>query len=106
MLLNLVICLRICFVIQETLAVPQMMVVGDTTDMFMPLLDGFLCDPGKSSHVIDALMEQIPTQFNETRTTETVLLPAIKAGMEALKVHMILSYFIFFNYILERKIWV
>lgn len=71
-----------------------MMVVGDTTDMFMPLLDGFLCDPGKSSHVIDALMEQIPTQFNETRTTETVLLPAIKAGMEALKVHMILSFFL------------
>lgn len=63
-----------------------MMVVGDTAEMFMPLLDGFLCDPEKSSHVIDALMEQIPTQFMETRTTETILLPAIKAGMEALKV--------------------
>uniref|UniRef100_A0A2S2QTF0 Protein transport protein Sec24C n=1 Tax=Sipha flava TaxID=143950 RepID=A0A2S2QTF0_9HEMI len=71
--------------IKETLAVPQMMVVGDTTEVFMPLLDGFLCDPEKSSHVIDALMEQIPTLFNETRTTETILLPAIKAGMEALK---------------------
>jgi len=63
-----------------------MMVVGDTMEMFMPLLDGFLCDPEQSSHIIDALMEQIPTQFNETRTTETILLPAIKAGMEALKV--------------------
>lgn len=66
-----------------------MMVVGDTGEMFMPLLDGFLCDPEQSSHVIDALMEQIPTQFNDTRTTETILLPAIKAGMEALKVHFI-----------------
>lgn len=66
-----------------------MMVVGDTTEMFMPLLDGFLCDPEKSSHVIDSLMEQIPTQFNDTRTTETILLPAIKAGMEALKVYFV-----------------
>ncbi|XP_050536806.1 protein transport protein Sec24D isoform X2 [Daktulosphaira vitifoliae] len=71
--------------IKETLAVPQMMVVGDTSEMFMPLLDGFLCDPEKSSHVIDALMEQIPVQFNETRTTDTMLYPAIKAGVEALK---------------------
>ncbi|XP_060840274.1 protein transport protein Sec24D isoform X1 [Rhopalosiphum padi] len=71
--------------IKETLAVPQMMIVGDTSEVFMPLLDGFLCDPEQSSQVIDVLMEQIPTQFNETRTTETILLPAIKAGMEALK---------------------
>ncbi|XP_050054357.1 protein transport protein Sec24D isoform X41 [Aphis gossypii] len=71
--------------IKETLAVPQMMIVGDTSEVFMPLLDGFLCDPEESSQVIDVLMEQIPTQFNETRTTETILLPAIKAGMEALK---------------------
>ncbi|XP_025201157.1 protein transport protein Sec24D isoform X3 [Melanaphis sacchari] len=71
--------------IKDTLVVPQMMIVGDTSEVFMPLLDGFLCDPEQSSQVIDVLMEQIPTQFNETRTTETILLPAIKAGMEALK---------------------
>jgi protein transport protein SEC24 len=71
--------------LKETLAVPQMMIVGDTSEVFMPLLDGFLCDPEQSSQVIDALMEQIPTNFNETRITETILLPAIKAGMEALK---------------------
>ncbi|XP_060880025.1 protein transport protein Sec24D-like isoform X2 [Metopolophium dirhodum] len=69
----------------ETLVVPQMMIIGDTSEVFMPLLDGFLCDPEQSSQVIDALMEQIPTHFNETRITETILLPAIKAGMEALK---------------------
>ncbi|XP_060879413.1 protein transport protein Sec24D-like [Metopolophium dirhodum] len=71
--------------LKETLAVPQMMIIGDTSEVFMPLLDGFLCDPEQSSQVIDALMEQIPTHFNETRITETILLPAIKAGMEALK---------------------
>jgi len=69
-----------------------MMIVGDTSEVFMPLLDGFLCDPEQSSQVIDALMEQIPTHFNETRITETILLPAIKAGMEALKVWFVSQY--------------
>ncbi|KAG8233361.1 hypothetical protein J437_LFUL005822 [Ladona fulva] len=71
--------------IKGTLAQPQMMVVGDVQDMFMPLLDGFLCDPQESSVVIDHLMEQIPAMFSETRETETVLAPAIQAGLEALK---------------------
>lgn len=71
------------------------MVVGDTTEMFMPLLDGFLCDPEKSSHVIDALMDIIPTMYSETRTTETILLPAITAGMEALKVQIIFDSIVF-----------
>jgi len=70
---------------QGCLAQPQMMVVGDVQDMFMPLLDGFLCDVEESSTVIDALMEQIPAMFAETRETETVLAPAIQAGMEALR---------------------
>lgn len=67
------------------LAQPQMMVVGDVHEMFMPLLDGFFCDPEESSAVIDALMEQIPIMFGETRETETILLPAIQAGLEAIK---------------------
>jgi Vesicle coat complex COPII, subunit SEC24/subunit SFB2/subunit SFB3 len=62
------------------------MVVGDVQDMFMPLLEGFLCDPTESEAVIDSLMEQIPTMFADTRETETVLAPAIQAGLEALKV--------------------
>ncbi|XP_076263106.1 COPII coat complex component secretory 24CD [Rhynchophorus ferrugineus] len=71
--------------IKSTLAAPQMMVVGDTQDMFMPLLDGFLCTPEESESVIDALMEQIPVMFADTKETEIVLLPAIVAGLEALK---------------------
>ncbi|KAH1004221.1 hypothetical protein HUJ04_004007 [Dendroctonus ponderosae] len=71
--------------IKGTLAGPQMMIVGDTQEMFMPLLDGFLCTPEESEAVIDSLMEQIPTIFAETKETEIVLLPAILAGLEALK---------------------
>ncbi|KXJ83215.1 hypothetical protein RP20_CCG007980 [Aedes albopictus] len=71
--------------IKSTLAQPQMMVVGDVQEMFMPLLDGFLVDPEESSAVIDSLMDQIPKMFGETRETETILLPALQAGLEALK---------------------
>jgi protein transport protein SEC24 len=71
--------------LKSTLAQPQMMVVGDVQDMFMPLLDGFLVDPEESSVLIDLLMEQIPKMFSDTRETETILLPAIQAGLEALK---------------------
>lgn len=63
-----------------------MMIVGDMDDMFVPLLDGFLCDPIESLTVISSLMQQIPSMFANTRETDTILLPAIQAGMEALKV--------------------
>lgn len=70
---------------KENLAQPQMMVVGDIHEMFMPLLDGFFVDPEESGAVIDALMEQIPKMFGDTRETETILMPAIQAGLEAIK---------------------
>lgn len=63
-----------------------MLVVGDTQEMFMPLLDGFLADVEESESLIDTLMAQIPSMFGETRETETILAPAIQAGLEALKV--------------------
>ncbi|XP_035905681.1 protein transport protein Sec24D [Anopheles stephensi] len=71
--------------LKSSLAQPQMMVVGDLQEMFMPLLDGFLVDPEESATVIDALMDQIPKMFGDTRETETILLPALQAGLEALK---------------------
>lgn len=71
--------------LKSSLAQPQMMVVGDLQEMFMPLLDGFLVDAEESATVIDALMEQIPKMFGDTRETETILLPALQAGLEALK---------------------
>ncbi|XP_063217274.1 protein transport protein Sec24C [Bacillus rossius redtenbacheri] len=71
--------------VKGVLAQPQMMVVGDLQDMFMPLLEGFLCDPLESEAVIDSLMQQIPLMFADTRETETILAPAIQAGLEALK---------------------
>ncbi|XP_031561696.1 protein transport protein Sec24C-like isoform X2 [Actinia tenebrosa] len=71
--------------IKENLAQPQMMVVSDVEDVFVPLLDGFLVNVEEARSVIDSLLEQITTMFADSRDTETVLGPVIQAGVEALK---------------------
>uniref|UniRef100_A0AAQ4QYQ8 SEC24 homolog C, COPII coat complex component n=1 Tax=Gasterosteus aculeatus aculeatus TaxID=481459 RepID=A0AAQ4QYQ8_GASAC len=71
--------------VKASLAQPQMLVVSDVSDMFVPLLDGFLVDVNESRLVIESLLDQIPEMFAETRETETVFGPVIQAGLEALK---------------------
>ncbi|CAB1311855.1 unnamed protein product [Coregonus sp. 'balchen'] len=70
---------------KSSLAQPQMMVVSDVSDMFLPLLDGFLVNVNDSRMVIESLLDQIPEMFEDTRETETVFGPVIQAGLEALK---------------------
>ncbi|XP_059388651.1 protein transport protein Sec24C-like isoform X2 [Carassius carassius] len=71
--------------VKASLAQPQMMVVSDVADMFVPLLDGFLVNVSESRVVIESLLDQIPEMFADTRETETVFGPVIQAGLEALK---------------------
>ncbi|KFO93470.1 Protein transport protein Sec24C, partial [Buceros rhinoceros silvestris] len=71
--------------VKSSLAQPQMMVVSDVADMFVPLLDGFLVNVNESRTVIVSLLDQIPEMFADTRETETVFAPVIQAGLEALK---------------------
>ncbi|KAM9837556.1 protein transport protein Sec24C [Aulostomus maculatus] len=71
--------------VKSSLAQPQMLVVSDVADMFVPLLDGFLVNVNESRLVIESLLDQIPEMFADTRETETVFGPVIQAGLEALK---------------------
>ncbi|XP_067117794.1 protein transport protein Sec24D isoform X2 [Osmerus mordax] len=71
--------------VKSTLAQPQMMVVSDTAEVFLPLLDGFLVNFHESRAVICNLLEQIPDMFADTNESETVFAPVIQAGVEALK---------------------
>uniref|UniRef100_A0A3P9LR50 SEC24 homolog C, COPII coat complex component n=1 Tax=Oryzias latipes TaxID=8090 RepID=A0A3P9LR50_ORYLA len=71
--------------VKSSLAQPQMLVVSDMSDMFVPLLDGFLVNVNDSRQVIESLLDQIPEMFADTRETETVFGPVIQAGLEALK---------------------
>ncbi|KAL3875828.1 hypothetical protein ACJMK2_033741 [Sinanodonta woodiana] len=71
--------------VKGSLAQPQMLVVSDLEDVFVPLLDGFLVKLSESEAVIDSLLQQIPEMFVESRETEIVLGPVIQAGLDALK---------------------
>ncbi|ESO85828.1 hypothetical protein LOTGIDRAFT_221280 [Lottia gigantea] len=71
--------------VKGALAQPQMLVVSDLEDVFVPLLDGFLVKLSESAAVIDSLLAQIPQMFAESRETELVLGPVIQAGLDALK---------------------
>nr|XP_046236643.1 protein transport protein Sec24D [Scatophagus argus] len=71
--------------VKSALAQPQMMVVSDTAEMFVPLLDGFLVNYQESRAVIFNLLDQIPDMFADTSESETVFAPVIQAGVEAFK---------------------
>ncbi|XP_044039552.1 protein transport protein Sec24D [Siniperca chuatsi] len=71
--------------VKSALAQPQMMVVSDTAEMFVPLLDGFLVNYQDSRAVISNLLDQIPDMFADTNESETVFAPVIQAGVEAFK---------------------
>merc|ERR1719334_2374814 len=71
--------------INPQLAQPQQLTVGDLEDMFVPMAEGLMVDIAESEAVIDSLMEQLPSLFQETRETETILGPVIQAGKEAFK---------------------
>ncbi|PIK59456.1 hypothetical protein BSL78_03600 [Apostichopus japonicus] len=70
--------------VNSALAQPQMMVVSDVHDVFMPLLDGFMVKLSESRAVIDSLLDQIPEMFFDTRETESMLSPVVEAGLAAL----------------------
>uniref|UniRef100_A0A8C6PZR6 SEC24 homolog D, COPII coat complex component n=1 Tax=Nothobranchius furzeri TaxID=105023 RepID=A0A8C6PZR6_NOTFU len=71
--------------VKSALAQPQMLVVSDTAEMFVPLLDGFLVDYQESKAVICNLLDQIPDMFADTNESETVFAPVVQAGVEAFK---------------------
>lgn len=73
------------FNLKSTLTRPQLMVVSDLEDMFVPLLDGFFVKFSESEALIDSLMAQIPEMAADCRETEVVLGPVIQAGLDALK---------------------
>ncbi|XP_035180683.1 protein transport protein Sec24D-like isoform X3 [Oxyura jamaicensis] len=73
------------FNVKSNLAQPQMMVVSDVREVFVPLLDGFLVNFQESRSVVNNLLDQIPEMFADTNESETIFAPVIQAGMEALK---------------------
>ncbi|MFH4983012.1 hypothetical protein AB6A40_009721 [Gnathostoma spinigerum] len=64
---------------------PEMLVVGDIADIFVPIVDGFLVTVDEATGSIESLLIEIERMFADTRITETILGPVVQAGLDALK---------------------
>ncbi|XP_063716362.1 protein transport protein Sec24C-like isoform X3 [Symsagittifera roscoffensis] len=65
---------------------PQMQVVADTTDIFLPSLEGFLVEfTNETKDIIEKVLAQIPKMFANNLETDPILGPVMQAGLDALK---------------------
>lgn len=63
-----------------------MLVVSDTTNVFVPLpSDSFMVPYSQSKSVVDALLDRLPELFSSTRATHSALAPAVQASSLSLQ---------------------
>mgnify|MGYP002776906807 FL=1 len=70
-----------CFVImwQSSLTQPQMMVVADLEDPFLPMPDDLLVNLSESRAVVESLLTSLPSMFAENANVESATGPALRA---------------------------
>lgn len=66
--------------LKSSLTQPQMMVVADLDDPFLPLPDDLLVNLSDSRHVVEALLDSLPSMFEENTNIESAFGPALKAA--------------------------
>ncbi|THU44354.1 hypothetical protein C4D60_Mb02t06530 [Musa balbisiana] len=66
--------------LESSLAQPQMLVVADLDDVFLPLPDDILVNLSDSRHVVDAFLDSLPIMFESTANVESALGPALGAA--------------------------
>ncbi|KAL6502874.1 Protein transport protein Sec24A [Orobanche hederae] len=65
---------------QSSLTQPQMMVVSDLDDVFVPLPDDLLVNLSESRNVVEAFLDSLPSLFEDTMNLESAFGPALKAA--------------------------
>ncbi|XP_051870324.1 protein transport protein Sec24A [Pristis pectinata] len=66
--------------LQEGLSQPQMMVVSDIEDVFIPTPDNLLVNLNESKELIQDLLRNLPQMFINTLETQSALGPALQAA--------------------------
>ncbi|XP_070051424.1 protein transport protein SEC24 A-like [Nicotiana tomentosiformis] len=59
---------------------PQMMVMSDLEDVFVPLPDDLLVNLSESRTVVDAFLDSLPSMFQDNVNVESAFGPALKAA--------------------------
>ncbi|ONK66293.1 uncharacterized protein A4U43_C06F6200 [Asparagus officinalis] len=68
------------YCLKSSLTQPQMMVVADLDDIFLPLPDDLLVNLSDSRHVVDAFLDSLPSMFQGNTNPESAFGPALKAA--------------------------
>ncbi len=71
--------------LSPNLAQPQMLVVSDTQDVFLPLNDDMLVRISECKTLIDKLLERLPAMHRENKSPDSALGAALKAAYEMTK---------------------
>ncbi|XP_062430110.1 protein transport protein Sec24B isoform X3 [Rhea pennata] len=68
--------------LQEGLSQPQMLIVSDIDDIFLPTPDSLLVNLHESKELIKDLLSALPNMFTNTRETYSALGPALQAAFK------------------------
>ncbi|XP_069315178.1 protein transport protein Sec24B isoform X4 [Eulemur rufifrons] len=68
--------------LQEGLSQPQMLIVSDIDDVFLPTPDSLLVNLYESKELIKDLLSALPDMFTNTRETHSALGPALQAAFK------------------------
>lgn len=71
--------------LSESLSQPQMMVMSDVEDPFVPMQSGLFVDPVASKELIESVLNTIPTLFANNKVTEPAFGAAVLCAQLALK---------------------
>ncbi|KAI7863803.1 uncharacterized protein EV154DRAFT_534543 [Mucor mucedo] len=71
--------------LQAGLGQATMMVVSDINDVFVPLSNGLFVDPKESRLLIEGLLDQLPTLYENTMTPNAAFGSAVQVGILAMK---------------------
>lgn len=68
------------FNLKSSLSQPQMLCVPDLAELFLPMPDDLLVNLNESRHVVDALLDALPTMHANNRKVDCALGPALVAA--------------------------
>ncbi|CAB1316714.1 unnamed protein product, partial [Coregonus sp. 'balchen'] len=70
--------------LQEGLAQPQMLIVSDIEDIFLPTPDSLLVNLNECKELVQDLLKSLPQMFGKTMETQSALGPALQAAFKLL----------------------